>query len=123
MYQPAAKLKWFFSQFGMKAYAENNVPKNEPLPYITYPLKEPAWNIQTNTYCQIWYPKNDLEDLLHKADEVVAAIGAAGVKIQMDGGYILLYLPDGDQIQTIQDDFTERAYISLVMNVYHMPGA
>ena len=70
--------------------------------------------------CQIYYPKNQLEELLTTADEVMAAIGE-GLQITMPEGYLMLYLAE-QQAQMISDDWTQSAYISLLINSYNTPG-
>ena len=113
-------LKTFFSQFGIPAYTLNSVPDNVSLPYITYPLTEPEWNEQSNFYCQVWYPKNHLSELLTKADLIQEAIGE-GVTIPMTGGYLAIY-PSTPNMQTLTDDYSQSVYINLAINAYHMPG-
>ena len=121
MLKTAETLKTFYSGFGLPAYTLQSVPDEVDLPYITFPLSEPEWNQQTNTYLQIWYPKNRLEDLLTKADQVVAAIGLMK-KFDLPEGYLVLY-PTTPMIQILSDEGSQSAYISLLMNAYHLPGA
>ena len=120
MLNTAAKLKMFFSGFGIPAYTLESVPQNVELPYITYPLIEPEWNEQASFYCQVWYPRNKLEALLTKADQIVAAIGE-GKKIDMPGGYLVIY-PSTPLLQTMTDDYSQSVYIMLTLNAYHLPG-
>ena len=120
MINTAMTLKEFFSSFDIPAYAENNIPDEINLPYITYPLTEPNWNEQDNFHCQIWYKKKHLGELLAKADQVVGAIGE-GVILANDAGYVVIY-PAEPNIQLLTDDDSERAYINLMINAYHMPG-
>lgn len=120
MIDTAIELKQFFSGFGLPAYIPQGIPDELMPPYITYLLSEPRWDTQGNTYCQIWYPKGQLEELLTKADQVKKAIGE-GVKITMPDGYIVLYLAT-NQAQIMSDEWTISAYISLLINVYHLPG-
>lgn len=120
MKNTAATLKTFFSGFELPAYTLGSVPEQVELPYITYPATEPEWRSQGNLYCQIWYPKNHLSELLTKADEVMAAIGD-GIRLDMPGGYLVLYLAS-QQAQLLNDDWTQSAYISLLINSYHKPG-
>ena len=120
MLNTAAKLKMFFSNFGIPAYTLESVPDDVELPYITYPLYEPEWDEQGNTYCQVWYRKQNLEALLAKADKIVAAIGT-GLVIPMTGGYLALYTGT-PMIQIMSDDYSQSAYINLIINAYHMPG-
>lgn len=121
MLNTAATLKTFYSGFGIPAYTLESVPDEVELPYITYPLTEPEWNEQASTYCQVWYPKNQLADLLAKADQITAAIGATGIKFAQSGGYVILY-PSTPLIQILTDETTQSAYINLSINAYHMPG-
>lgn len=112
-------LKSFFSEF-LPAFTLESVPDEVTLPYITFPMNEPRWNSQGNTYCQIWYPKEHLVELTETADQIMGAIGD-GVKLEIDGGYVMLYLADM-QAQILTDTSTQSAYISLLVNAYHKPG-
>lgn len=120
MINTAKTLKTFFSGFDLPAYTVNNVPEETQLPYITYPLTEPEWEEQATFYCQVWYPKRKLNDLLVKADQIVAAI-AHGAVFQQNGGYLAIY-PSTPLIQTLTDEDSERAYINLIIRAYHQPG-
>ena len=120
MINTAKTLKTFFSSFGLPAYTLESVPDEVDLPYITYPLIEPEWNEQASIYCQVWYPKKKLADLLAKADEIVAAIGTMKEFVQ-DGGSGVLY-PSTPLMQTLSDEQTQSVYINLSINAYHMPG-
>ena len=120
MKETAAKLKLFFSGFGLPAYIPQGMPDDSIPPYITYLLSEPSWDTQGSTYCQIWYPKGRMEELLTKADEIIAAIGE-GVQITLPNGYLMLYLAS-NKAQITSDEWTISAYISLLINSYHTPG-
>jgi len=120
MKNTAKTLKTFFGGFSIPAYTLESVPETVELPYITYPLLEPEWNEQSSFYCQVWYPKKKLGDLLAKADEITSAIGTMKEFVQ-DGGYIVLY-PSTPLVQILSDEKTQSAYINLSINAYHMPG-
>ena len=120
MLNTAAKLKMFFSGFGLPAYTLQSIPDDVQLPYITYPLTEPEWDKQETFYCQVWYPKNRLEDLITKADQIMAAIGTMK-KIKKPGGYLVMY-PGTPNIQIYSDEYSQSAYISLILNAYQLPG-
>ena len=120
MLDTAAKLKTFFGGFSLPAYTTDSVPETVELPYITYPLTEPEWSEQASFHCQVWYPKRQLESLIRKADEVVAAIGECK-KIELQGGYLVIY-PSTPLVQIRSDDYSQSAYIMLSINAYHMPG-
>jgi len=122
MMETFSALKSFFSGFDLPAYEKDSIPDEVYLPYITYPLYEPRWDSQCNSYCQVNYPKRMLEELTAKADEIINAIGC-GLKIEMPGGYLYIQLADQmQQAQIMSDDESQSAYISLVINAYHMPG-
>ena len=116
----AAQLKLFFSGFSLPAYARQSIPDTVTLPYIAYDLIEPRWDQQANMSCQVYYPKEQLEELLTKADEIKAAIGQ-GKQITLTNGYLMIYL-DNVQDQTLTDEYSQSAYISLIINAYHLPG-
>lgn len=120
MKQQAAQLKLFFSGFGLPAYTRMNVPDEVELPYIAYDLTEPRWDQQGNMTAQVYYPKDNLEELLTKADDICAAIGE-GLEITMSSGYLMLYLATPQQ-QRMSDEETESILISLLINSYHSPG-
>ena len=120
MLNTAATLKTFFSGFGIPAYTLDSVPDNVTLPYITYPLTEPEWSEQASFYCQVWYPKKRMADLLAKADAIVGAIGECK-EFTQTGGYLVIY-PSTPLIQILTDDYSQSAYINLSINAYHMPG-
>lgn len=120
MKQQAAELKQFFSGFQLPAYSRQNVPDEVTLPYIAYDLVEPRWDQQANMNCQVYYPRDTIEELLTKADEIKAAIGH-GLKITMQDGYIMLYLANL-QGQQMTDEMTDSVIISLLINSYHQPG-
>lgn len=116
----AAQLKLFFSGFSLPAYARQSIPDTVTLPYIAYDLIEPRWDQQANMSCQVYYPKDQLEELLTKADEIKAAIGH-GLQITLSEGYIMLYLASL-QDQQVSDEMTDSMIISLLINSYHQPG-
>lgn len=119
MKEVAAKLKLFFSGFSLPAYIRSDIPDEVELPYIAYDLTVPRWDVQSNISCQVYYPKNQLGDLLTKADEIRAAIGP-GLQIILSSGYVMLYL--ADQSERMSDDYSESVYIPLNINSYHLPG-
>lgn len=120
MINTAKTLKTFFGGFDLPAYTLESVPDEVELPYITYPLTEPEWNEQASFYCQVWYPKKKLENLLTKADQIVAAIGTGKI-FEQQGGYVVIY-PSTPLIQILTDEYSQSAYINLSINAYHLPG-
>ena len=121
MRQTAKALKEFVGGFGLPAYATDTVPKDIPLPYLTFPLTEPEWNSKATFYIQGWYRTTDYSEMFAKADQIIREIGT-GVTISTDSGYIVIY-PESPLVQTLVDGDIRSFYINLSLNAYHMPGA
>ena len=121
MYNVAAALKTFFSGFGLPAYAENSVPDNVQLPYITYSMSVPEWNQKASMYAQVWDRTKSNTGIIEKADQITHAIGADGKKIPIGGGYLVIW-PESPLIQIMTDGDFRSAYINLSVNAYHLPG-
>ena len=120
MYHAAAALKTFFSGFGLPAYAVDSVPDDVALPYIAYSVSVPEWNQKASLYAQVWDRTKSNTGIIRKADQITAAIGQ-GLKIELDGGYLVLW-PESPLIQIMVDGDFRSAYINLSINAYHMPG-
>lgn len=122
MKQTAKALKTFFSQFSIPAYSETSVPDDIELPYITYPVREPEWREKASFYCIIWCRTKGYADALDIADAVMRKVNE-GAKIEMDGGYVVLY-PENPFFQemTDEDNDTKSIYINMSMNSYHVAG-
>ena len=118
----AKALKTYFSSFGIPAYAQQSIPDDVPLPYITYPLKEPAWNEKTTMFAIVRYKATGYAALLEKVDQILADIGE-GRQIELDNGYLFLY-PEPTVVQEYSEpeNGIKGIYINLSMNSYHMPG-
>ena len=120
MYNVAAALKTFFSGFGLPAYAENSVPDDVQLPYITYSMSVPEWNQKASMYAQVWDRTKSNTKVIRVADQITRAIGE-GHKIEFDGGYLVIW-PESPLIQIMVDGDFRAAYINLSINAYNKPG-
>jgi len=121
MYQAAAALKTFFSGFGLPAYAEDSVPDDVELPYITYSLSAPEWNTKASMNARVWDRTTSNAGIIGKADQITAAIGTTGKKIPVEGGYLIIW-PESPLIQIMVDGDYRSAYINLSINTYQLPG-
>lgn len=112
----------YLSGFDIPAYGEDTVPDDATLPYLTYPLKEPYWNVPTTFYIKVYYRNKDSNyQSLEKADEIVADIGEGAV-IPCIGGYVVLR-PDNPVIQELPPEGDIRgAYINLILNAFKTWG-
>lgn len=121
MESTAKALYTFFSGFDLPAFSQDTVPEDQDLPFITYSLKEPEWDKKTTLYVQVWYRTYSNAIVNAKADEILSAVGT-GLILPCDGGYVVLW-PDSPLVQMLVDEEgTRRAYITLSINAYHMPG-
>lgn len=109
----------FWSQFGIPAYAEESVPSDAVLPYITYSISIPEWKDTTITNARLWYAGTSYTEIAAKLDEISQVIGE-GVSIKTDGGVIYLF-KDNNFIQfqpyEASNDSTKVAYLSMVQHV------
>lgn len=85
-----AALYTFFSGFGIPAYAEDSVPDDAVLPYITYQIAVPEWRGKTSIYARVWYRSTSFAAISAKVGEIDAAIGEAFC-IPVSGGAVYLY--------------------------------
>lgn len=120
MTEQATALYDFFSGFGVPAFAENTVPEDQELPYITYSLSEPEWNTKASMYAQVFYRTKSNAIVNEKAGEIQQAIGLGKI-LQINGGYVVIW-PESPFSQILVDGDVRRAYINLSVNSYHMPG-
>lgn len=123
MYKAAAALKTFFSGVGLPAYTDDSVPEDVSLPYIAYSLNVPGWTRKASIPVRVWDRTTSNTGLIRTADQITAAIGPAGKNIPLDdGGYLVIWQTDDDQIQIMVDGDYRCAYFNVWINAYNMPG-
>lgn len=120
MTNTAQALYEFWSGFGLPAYTVGTVPDDATVPYITYSLTETEPLEAGTHYAQVWYRSTSNIQLLSKVDEIIRAVGN-GVKIDCEGGYVLLR-PAGPYVQLMVDADPENryAYFNFQINCYHL---
>lgn len=116
----ASALYTWLSSFGWPVYGQDDVPHDADLPYITVPVKEPAWDQKASYMIQLWAYTKQNTALLAKADEICAAVGV-GTRIDCTGGIVVLW-PDNPLQQVLPDGNVRRVLITLQINAYHCPG-
>ena len=122
MYKAAVALKTYFSGFGVPAYAENSVPDNVELPYITYSQGVPEWNQKATMYVRVWDRTKSNAWIMKKADQITADIGVQKKLTLDDGDGYLVIWPETPLTQIQTDGDYRYAYISLSVNTYQLPG-
>ena len=123
MTEVAKALHAFYSGFSIPAYAEDSVPDDAKLPYITYSVPQSAVFSGVTHQARIWYatdkgaPSN--VEVNAKADEVIAAIGQ-GLRLEAGNGFVFIY--PGTPLAQMQpaDDATRIVYLNLEMHCYFL---
>ena len=98
-------LNTFFNGFGIPGYLEDNIPPAASLPYLTYkPTIPGGWNKTASFHARLWYPsKGGRAPILQTEDTISAAIPRGGLKIECEGGAILLDKDDKDWAQPLNN--------------------
>lgn len=98
-------LNAFFNGFGIPGYLEDNIPPAASLPYLTYkPTIPGGWNETTSFHARLWYPsKGGRAPILQTEDTISTAIPRGGLKIECEGGAILLDKDDKDWAQPLNN--------------------
>ena len=98
-------LNTFFNGFGIPGYLEDNIPPTASLPYLTYkPTIPGGWNETASFHARLWYPsKGGRAPILQTEDTISAAIQRGGLKVECDGGAILLDKDDKDWAQPLNN--------------------
>lgn len=98
-------LNTFFNGFGIPGYLEDNIPPAASLPYLTYkPTIPGGWNESSTFHARLWYPsKGGRAPILQTEDTISAAIPRGGLKIECEGGAILLDKDDKDWAQPLNN--------------------
>lgn len=98
-------LNTFFNSFGIPGYLEDNIPPAASLPYLTYkPTIPGGWNGTASFHARLWYPsKGGRAPILQTEDTISAAIPRGGLKIECEGGAILLDKDDKDWAQPLNN--------------------
>lgn len=82
----------FWSQFGVPAYLDDQVPDNAQLPYITYTVSRAAL-LGTVVLTAFNWHRNEAGGNIARTsmlDAIAAAIPEAGTPCRVPGGYIIL---------------------------------
>lgn len=111
----ATNNKWqaqqaFWESFGLMAYDELSVPDDAVMPYITYEALAGNLDAKTQVSASIYYRSNSWVEISQKADYIAQRIAAdERPAIPIDGGYMMVRLPDGVMHSDRMDEPTDRS--------------
>lgn len=120
----AAALYQFFSQFGLDAYEENSVYTLEhppAYPYLTYELQTDAFGeYDVPLSFSLWYYSASWHSANAKVEEISALLGQSGVRIRIDGGFILIMRgsPFAQSLGDPSDDMIRRKLLNVTVRFY-----
>ena len=108
-------LNKFFSQFGT-AYIETSVPESAEFPYITYKCGSEDWNNKALISCSIYSKSSSYVELSEIAEKILDS-ARDGAIINVDGGYLCIYLGAPEfQIVPNTDYNIRQGYINFVVH-------
>ena len=108
-------LNQFFSQFGT-AYIETSVPESAEFPYITYKCGSEDWNNKALISCSIYSKSSSYVELSEIAEKILDS-ARDGAIINIDGGYLCIYLGEPEfQIIPNADYDIRQGYINFVVH-------
>ena len=108
-------LNQFFSQFGT-AYIETSVPESAEFPYITYKCGSEDWNNKALISCSIYSKSSSYVELSEIAEKILDS-ARNGAIINVDGGYLCIYLGEPEfQIIPNADYDIRQGYINFVVH-------
>ena len=108
-------LNKFFSQFGT-AYIETSVPESAEFPYITYKCGSEDWNNKALISCSIYSKSSSYVELSEIAEKILD-YARDGAIINIDGGYLCIYLGEPEfQIVPNTDYNIRQGYINFVVH-------
>ena len=108
-------LNKFFSQFGT-AYIETSVPESAEFPYITYKCGSEDWNNKALISCSIYSKSSSYVELSEIAEKILDS-ARDGAIINVDGGYLCIYLGEPEfQIVPNADYNIRQGYINFVVH-------
>ena len=107
----------FWSGFGLTAYDENTVPDDAAMPYITYQAVGGNIDTHSTVSASLWYRSDSWADISKKADDIAKAISQMPSSIKIDGGYMMVRLPDGSWFAERMDDPNDRQVRRILINI------
>ena len=108
-------LNKFFSQFGT-AYIETSVPESAEFPYITYKCGSEDWNNKALISCSIYSKSSSYVELSEIAEKILDS-ARDGAIINIDGGYLCIYLGEPEfQIIPNTDYNIRQGYINFIVH-------
>ena len=107
-------LNAFWSGFGLKAYDENSVPDDTPLPYITYETGDDNFGNLIALTASLWYRSSSWSEITAKEQEIADFITRGGRMLSFDGGslWIQRASPWAQRMNEPSDDMIRRIVLN-----------
>lgn len=108
-----AALHLFFNSFGIPGHPASSVPVEPGDKYLTYELKTSGFDEgEVSLTVNLWFYTDSEEAINAKTRELTQAIGAGGLTLPCDGGFI--WLKRGSPwCQNLSDGDFKRRYINM----------
>ena len=110
-------LNAFWSQFGVTAYDENDVPDNAEMPRITYETSTDSEGYTNMLHASVWDYSNSWKWVSNKVSEIAEVIAGHGAYIdKIDGGY--MYVTKGNPFaQRMSEPSGTKEYKRIYINI------
>lgn len=119
-------LQKFWTQFGIPAYLDDDVPPDAQLPYITYSVSLANFNGSTVQTAFVWCDREKPYGNLWRTrmmDSIETAIPVGGLMLAVDGGYIILMRNSSAFLRDWQDPNDQNVLgvrCSYIVQHYHL---
>lgn len=109
----------FWNGFGIPAYENGSVPKNEDAPYIAYTSVTAGFETVLTLTATIWYRSKSWAGVSAKAEEIAEAVGEGNRVIPVDNGYLRIFQPLNSPFSQPRDDPSD----NMLRGLYIILGA
>lgn len=109
----------FWNGFGIPAYEDGSVPKNENTPYIAYTSVTAGFETVLTLTATIWYRSQSWAGISAKAEEIAEAIGDGTMVKTVDNGFLRVFQSPGSPFSQPRDDPSD----NMLRGLYIILGA
>ena len=92
----------FFSSLGTDAYLQGHVPRDAPMPYVMYEVKQGAFGEEGSASAEGWFHGDTAnQDRTAWAGEMARLLPESGVKVETAQGLLAIYR--GEEFLTLEE--------------------